>query len=154
MTTPATHPPAAPATLDEAIERIRSNGGRLTPAKRTVLGVLFAPGPARTAEEIADAAAGVDRSIVYRCLKQFEELGIAAHVHPGHGQAVYRRRGLATVPVACATCGTVVELDAGAAADIIRIVTDATGVEPDLVHFPLTGRCAGCRAGTNGATAG
>lgn len=130
------------------MQRIRASGGRLTPAKRTVLDVLFADGPPRTAEQIADAAAGVDRSVVYRCLKQFEELGIAAHVHPGHGQAVYRRRGLTTVPVACATCGTVVELDADTAAHIVGVVADATGVEPDLVHFPLTGQCPACRDAT------
>lgn len=147
MTTPAEHPPEAPGTLDEAVERVRASGGRLTPAKQTVLEILFTDGPPRTAEQIADTAAGVDRSIVYRCLKQFEELGIAAHVHPGHGQAVYRRRGLSTTPVACASCGTVVELDADPAGEVARLVLEATGVETDLVHFPLTGRCTACRAG-------
>ncbi len=145
MTTPAAHPPAAPADVDEAVERIRSAGGRLTPAKRTVLDVLFADGPPRTAEQIADAAAGVDRSIVYRCLKQFEELGIAAHVHPGHGQAVYRRRGLDTIPVACASCGTVVEVDRAVVAGMTGEVRARTGIEVDPVHFPLTGHCAACR---------
>lgn len=146
MTTPVARPPAAPADRDEAIARIRAHGGRLTAAKRTVLDVLFSAGPPRTAEQIADAAAGVDPSVVYRCLRQFEELGIAAHVHLGHGQAVYRRHGLETVPVACGVCGTVVELDRAELAEAERTVTEQTGVTLDLVHFPLTGRCATCRA--------
>lgn len=146
MTTPVARPPAAPADRDDAIARIRSHGGRVTVAKRTVLDVLFSAGPPRTAEQIADAAAGVDPSVVYRCLRQFEELGIAAHVHLGHGQAVYRRHGLATVPVACSTCSTVVELDRDALAEAERTVAERTGITLDLVHFPLTGRCAHCRS--------
>lgn len=148
MTTPAADPPEPPGDRDEAIERVRASGGRLTPVKHAVLDLLFDDGPPRTAEQIADTAAGVDRSIVYRCLKQFEELGIAEHVHPGHGQAVYRRRGLPTVPVACAQCGTVVELEAPAADRIGRIVEETTGIELDPVHFPLTGHCATCRTST------
>ncbi len=146
MTTPVDRPPAAPADRAEAVGRIRAHGGRVTAAKRTVLDLLYGAGPPRTAEQFADAAHGVDRSVVYRCLRQFEELGIAEHVHLGHGQAVYRRRGLPTVPVACASCGAVVELDRGELRDLERIVADRTGTELDLVHFPLTGRCAACRA--------
>ncbi|HET8929240.1 MAG TPA: transcriptional repressor [Acidimicrobiales bacterium] len=145
MTTPAARPPAAPGDRAEAIERIRAHGGRMTAAKRTVLDVVFGSGPPRTAEQIADAAAGVDRSVVYRCLRQFEELGIASHVHLGHGQAVYRRRDLDSVPVACAACGAVTELDRDAVRDLERLVADETGIELDLVHFPLTGRCGNCR---------
>lgn len=144
MTTPATRPPVAPVDRAAAIERIRANGGRMTAAKRTVLDVVFGSGPPRTAEQIADAAAGVDRSVVYRCLRQFEELGIASHVHLGHGQAVYRRRGLDSFPVACATCGAVTELDRDAVRDFERLVKGQTGIELDLVHFPLTGRCRDC----------
>lgn len=146
MTTPAAHPPAAPGDLAEAITRIRTSGGRVTTAKKTVLELLFGSGPPRTAEQIADAAAGVDRSVVYRCLRQFEELGIAAHVHLGHGQAVYRRRGLSSVPVVCGSCGVVTELDRDEVRELERIVEERTGTALDLVHFPLTGRCADCRA--------
>jgi Fe2+ or Zn2+ uptake regulation protein len=146
MTTPAAHPPAAPGDVAEAIARIRASGGRVTTAKQTVLDLLFGSGPPRTAAQIADAAAGVDRSVVYRCLRQFEELGIAAHVHLGHGQAVYRRRELRSVPVACGSCGVVTELDRDAVRALEQIVEERTGIELDLVHFPLTGRCAECRS--------
>lgn len=146
MTTAAVRPPAAPRDRDEAVERIRAGGGRLTAAKRTVLDVLYGSGPSLTAAQIVDAASGVDPSVVYRCLKQFEELGIAAHVHLGHGQAVYRRRDLPTVPVACASCGRVVEVERSEVADFERFVGDRTGIEIDLVHFPITGRCVACRS--------
>lgn len=110
-----------------------------------MLDVLFEPGPPRTAEQLADAAAGVDRSIVYRCLHQFEELGIVAHVHLGHGQAVYRLRGSATVPVGCEACGSVTEMSRDEVQAFEALVEARTGVMLDLVHFPLTGRCHACR---------
>lgn len=144
MTKVAAHPPGAPDDVEGAIERIRESGGRVTSAKREVLGLLFASGPPLTAEEFGDRLEGIDRSIVYRCLGQFEELGIAEHVHLGHGQAVYRRRGLSTIPVACQVCGTAAELDRAEAEAFITRVRRQTGIELDLVHFPLLGRCTTC----------
>ena len=144
MTTAAAHPPSAPTDLDGALARIREHGGRVTAAKRSVLGRLYAPGPPRTAEELADELAGIDRSVVYRCLAQLEELDIAEHVHLGHGQAVYRRRGLQTVPVACQVCGASAELDRAATDAFSAVVRERTGIDLDLVHFPLLGRCARC----------
>lgn len=146
MTTPATHPPQAPRSREEATARIRAHGGRVTAAKEAVLEVLYAPGPPRTAEQLADAASGVDRSVVYRCLRQFEELGIVAHVHLGHGQAVYRRRDATTIPVGCVSCGAVAEVELDDLRELEATVEARTGMRLDLVHFPLMGRCATCRA--------
>lgn len=134
-----------PVDLDDALERIRASGGRVTAAKRAVAALLFSSGTARTAEGIADAVEGVDRSVVYRCLGQFEELGIAEHVHLGHGSAVYRRRGLDTVPVACLVCGRTAELALDDVASLRDRVEERTGIALDLAHFPLTGRCERCR---------
>ncbi|UDY34372.1 Fur family transcriptional regulator [Dermatobacter hominis] len=147
MTTSAVSPPAPPADLDEALGRIRSSGGRVTRAKRTLVELLFDSPDALTAEEITDRS-GLEQSVVYRSLSQFEELGIAEHVHLGHGRAVYRRRGLATVPVTCVGCGRTVELGAADVRAVSRRVADRTGIALDLVHFPLSGRCADCREGT------
>jgi Fe2+ or Zn2+ uptake regulation protein len=143
---------APPAHLDDALGRIRASGGRVTAAKRAVAELLFASGAARTADDIADAVEGVDRSVVYRCLGQFEELGIAEHVHLGHGSAVYRRRGLDTVPVACLVCGRSVELGLDDVAALRDRVEAQTGIELDLAHFPLTGRCERCRREARTAT--
>jgi Fe2+ or Zn2+ uptake regulation protein len=146
MTASAARLQTPPIDLDDALGRIRTSGGRITEAKRSVAELLFSTSEARTAEEIADAVEGVDRSVVYRCLGQFEELGIAEHVHLGHGSAVYRRRGLDSVPVACLVCGRTVELALDDVAALRDRVEARTGIELDLAHFPLTGRCERCRA--------
>ncbi len=143
MTTSAVSPPAPPADLDEALARIRQSGGRVTRAKRAVADLLFEQPVALTAEEITERS-GLEQSVVYRSLSQFEELGIAEHVHLGHGRAVYRRRGLSTVPVTCMSCGRTVELDAGDVRSFARKVADRTGIALDLVHFPLSGHCTDC----------
>lgn len=146
MTTPAARPVAAPVGLDDALERIRAGGGRVTAAKRSVAELLFSSDRSRTADEIVGELPGYDRSVVYRCLTQFEELGIAEHVHLGHGRAVYRRRGLGTVPVACIVCGATAELESADATTFAGVVERRTGISLDLVHFPLTGRCRECLA--------
>jgi len=147
VTASAARPPAAPTDLDGAFARIREHGGRLTTAKREVARLLYATDEARTAEEIAEASAGLERSVVYRCLGRFEALGIVEHLHLGHGRAVYRRRGLETVPVVCTICGRATDL----AADEVRALTDRvaarTGIVLDLAHFPLSGRCRACLDG-------
>ncbi|MCU1394465.1 MAG: ferric uptake regulator, Fur family [Ilumatobacteraceae bacterium] len=144
MTTPALHRGDAVHTLEAALDRIRERGGRVTPAKRELATLLYGSAEPLSADQIFASLGVHDRSIVYRALTQFEELGIAEHVHLGHGQAVYRRRGLATLPVACMVCGTTVELPAAELRAFSDLIADRTGIRLDLVHFPLMGRCLGC----------
>ena len=154
MTASASRRTDAPADQDDALERIRRGGGRVTAAKRSVVELLWTSSEPRTAEEIAMALPGIDRSVVYRCLSQLEELGIAQHVHLGHGRAVYRRAGLHEVPVACQVCGATSQLDLDDVAAFAELVLARTGIELDLVHFPLSGRCARCLAVAGSEEAG
>lgn len=145
MTTPAAHPPPPPPSLELALARIRESGGRVTPATAAVAGLLFdSPSPALTAEEIGDQLVDFERSVLYRVLSRLEELGIAEHVHLGHGRAVYRRAGLPSVPVVCNLCGARAELSRDDTNEFAEQVLAATGITIDLTHFPLTGTCRNC----------
>lgn len=144
MTRPATHAPPPPADLDEALQRIRDHGGRITSGKRALATLLYSNQRSLTADEIVDLLGDHDRSAIYRNLGQFEELGITEHLHPGHGQAVYRLAGLATVPVVCSTCGAAFDLDRAHTHAFAELVSERTGVTLDLTHFPLTGTCRRC----------
>ena len=89
MTVPAPRTAHPPATLDEAVQRLRDHGGRLTPAKKHVLCLFFeAVGPL-TAEELSARMPEVDEATVYRTLAQLERAGVVSHVHLGHGPASY-----------------------------------------------------------------
>lgn len=144
MTKPAAHslPPAV--DVDDAMRRVREHGGRVTAGKRALAELLFEGRRSMTVDEISVVLHDHDRSAIYRNLAQFEELGIAEHVHLGHGQAVYRPAGLATVPVLCSTCGADFEFDRSRTAAFARQVEKHTGVVLDLTHFPLTGACRAC----------
>lgn len=144
MTRPAIHDLAPPTGVADALERIRSSGGRVTAGKRALAELLYSRDAALTADEIAGVLADHDRSAIYRNLAQFEELGIAEHLHLGHGQAVYQRAGLPTVPVLCNNCGAAYELDRSHTTEFARLVAKVTGVTLDLTHFPLTGTCRAC----------
>ncbi len=144
MTTPATRTAAPPTDLDDALQRIREHGGRVTAGKRALAELLYREQRLLTADEIAARLAHHDRSAIYRSLAQFEELGIAEHLHLGHGQAVYRLTGRPSVPVLCSRCGATFELDRRHARAFARTVAEHTGVALDITHFPLTGTCENC----------
>jgi len=79
VTTAAVSPPAPPADVDQALQRIRDHGGRVTRAKRTVAILLFDATDPLSVDDIVERS-GLEQSVVYRTLGQFEELGIAEHV--------------------------------------------------------------------------
>lgn len=144
MTKPASHALSPPVDVDAAMQRIRDHGGRVTAGKRALAELLHEQHPPLTADEIAELLGGHDRSAIYRNLAQFEELGIAEHLHLGHGQAVYRPAGRPTVPVLCTGCGATFDLDRVHTRTFARTVAAETGVALDLTHFPLAGTCASC----------
>lgn len=145
MTRPARHAPPPPADGGAALQRIRDHGGRVTAGKRALVHLLYEDdGASLTIDEITGRMADHDRSAIYRMLAQFEELGIAEHLHLGHGQAVYRAAGRTTVPIICSGCGTTVDLDRAQTRSFVRRVAERTGITLDLSHFPLTGTCRHC----------
>jgi Fur family ferric uptake transcriptional regulator len=144
LTSAAVAPPDPVDDVDDALARVRASGGRVTRAKRAVVELVFDAPAAMTVEDLA-ARSGLELSVVYRTLSQFEELGIVEHVHLGHGGAAYRRRGLATVPVTCVGCGRTVDVGADDVGEFRHRIAELTGIELDVVHFPLSGRCAECR---------
>lgn len=144
MTRPATRSLAPPDHVAGALQRIRDHGGRVTAGKRALAELLYSQQGWLTVDEITATLGDHDRSAIYRNLAQFEELGIAEHLHLGHGRAVYRQAGLPTVPVLCSACGSTFDLDRRHTASFAGQVATHTGVTLDLTHFPLTGTCTDC----------
>ena len=83
------HATAAPAaTLHTAIGALRARGVRLSAPRRRLLECLYAPGPPRTAEQLAAAGAG-DVATVYRNLGALEVAGVVRHSHRAGGAACW-----------------------------------------------------------------
>jgi Fur family ferric uptake transcriptional regulator len=132
------------SVFDEALERVRAGGGRLTRARRTLLEDLFTTQGRVTADELAERHDDIDVATVYRSLSHFEEVGVIEHVHLGHGPAAYRWAGARTVAAVCDGCGLVTDIPTEELAALDDRLEDAYGLRLSLGHFALSVRCPTC----------
>jgi Fur family ferric uptake transcriptional regulator len=137
--------------LDMAMRLIRQRGGRCTTPRRVVLQALLeAGGELRTADDLFAAARKADpeitESTVYRTLTLLEDLGLASHVHLGHGPSHwYLKAARARWYLTCSGCGAVIGTDATVFDHVVEDIAARTGFRIDAGHFAVTGTCAACR---------
>ncbi len=144
MTTP--HPqPAATLAFEDAIDRVRKGGGRITTARRELLEDLYSRGGRVTAEELVARHDDIDLATVYRSLSYFEEVGVVEHVHLGHGPAAYRWAGTRTVAAVCDGCAAVTDIPTDELAALAERLDHRYGLHLELGHFALSVRCPACR---------
>jgi Fur family ferric uptake transcriptional regulator len=144
-------PVIAPASIPAAITTLRVRGLRVSAARRLVLESLFAADGPVTAEAIADGLGGrfpeSDLASVYRNLDTLEEIGLVRHFHVAHGAGRYALASRHHAGyVACEQCGAHRPLDRGTVARIAALLSEGCGYDPQLVHFPMVGRCPECRS--------
>jgi Fur family ferric uptake transcriptional regulator len=149
MTVPTQTRPLAAASVPAAITTLRVRGLRVSTARRLVIEALFAADGPVTAEAIAAGLDGrlpaSDLGSVYRNLLTLEEVGLVRHFHVAHGPGLYALTGRHQAGyVACERCGAHRALDRGTVAHLAAVLRDACGYEPQLVHFPIIGRCPEC----------
>jgi Fur family ferric uptake transcriptional regulator len=149
MTVPHEVRALAPASVPAAITTLRVRGLRVSSARRLVLEALFAADAPVPAEAIADGLGGrfpaSDLASVYRNLDTLEQIGLVHHFHVAHGPGLYALSGRHQAGyVACERCGAHRPLDHATVAQVAAVLRAACGYEPQLVHFPIVGRCPEC----------
>jgi Fur family transcriptional regulator, ferric uptake regulator len=149
MTVPHEVRALAPTSVPAAITTLRVRGLRVSAARRLVLEALFAADEPVTADAIAAGLNGrfpcSDLASVYRNLDTLEEIGLVRHFHVAHGAGLYALTGRNQAGyVACETCGAHRPLDQSTVAQVAAVLRDACGYEPQLIHFPIVGRCPEC----------
>jgi Fur family transcriptional regulator, ferric uptake regulator len=149
MTVPHETRPLAPASVPAAITTLRVRGLRVSAARRLVLEALFAAEEPVTAEAIADGLGGrlpsSDLASVYRNLDTLEGIGLVRHFHVAHGAGRYALTARHQAGyVACERCGAHRPLDHATVAQVAAVLHAACGYAPQLVHFPIVGRCPEC----------
>jgi Fur family ferric uptake transcriptional regulator len=143
-------PPLTFATLDDVVEAVRREGGRLSIPRRLVLEALFGAAAPVSAETIAGQL-GLELTSVYRNLEHFEALGVVRHVHLGHGPGLYALRGGgAREYLVCESCDAVTAVEPAELDAVRDAIRERFGFEAGFGHFPILGLCAACRA--KGAT--
>src|SRR4051794_41546495 len=137
------------------LARLQAGGGRVTTARRALIGALVAADHHVTADDLAACVQAthpdVHRSTIYRTLDALERLGVVDHVHLGHGRAVYHLADEAHHHLVCETCGFVVEVPEQLFDDLAAQVRSQYGFAIHPRHFAVIGRCNEC--GAEAATA-
>lgn len=133
----------------QILDRLRSDGGRVTAARRRVVEALVT-GPHHhvTAPELLVSVREVDphaqESTVYRTLERLVEIGALTPIETPGAATTYHLASVAHHHLVCDRCGRVV----GAPADLLDEVAARLRAEhgfvlrPDAVTLP--GRCVDC----------
>jgi Fur family ferric uptake transcriptional regulator len=152
VTLSASSPPAQFEDVASAIAALRARGLRVTQARRSILQALFAAdGAPLPVEAIARAAGGpgtsLDAASVYRNLEAFERVGVARHVHLGHGPGLYALVGEGEREyIYCEGCGKARAVAPAELDDVRSVVSERFGYSARFTHFPIVGLCADCLA--------
>jgi Fur family ferric uptake transcriptional regulator len=129
---------------------LKGRGQRWTEQRQIIVDVLAASDGHATGAELIERVREQDPSAtpstVYRTLDLLEGLGLARHHHGPDGRETYHLEGTAEHGhLHCRGCGAEKELDAAAAAPILKAIRSATGFGADLDHLSVHGLCAACR---------
>jgi Fur family ferric uptake transcriptional regulator len=135
-------------------EVLRARGLRLTAQRQLVLEAVYALGhatPDQVHAAVAEKAAGVNITTIYRTLELLEDLGLVTHAHLSHGAPTYHRTGEHQhAHVVCHDCGEVAGIPPSALGELADRLRDERGFVLDIGHVALFGTCAGCVAGRAG----
>jgi Fe2+ or Zn2+ uptake regulation protein len=141
--------PAEAVTVEEVLEMVRRQGGRVTSSRRLLLRALFEARGHRTAEQLAaevqTGAPEVHLSTIYRNLDELERLGVIVHAHLGHGPATYHLASSAHGHFVCEGCGTMIEAPDELFGGLARVANSEFEFTIDPHHFAVLGRCVNCR---------
>lgn len=159
MTVSPAVPRARFADLDSALAALRAAGLRITLARRAILQALFAAEEPLTAEAILERAGVVANALepasIYRNLEAFEQAGVVAHVHLGHGPGLYALVGSGEREyLYCERCGATRSVSPRQLEDVRELVRERFGHTARFTHFPIGGLCARCARATRGAGRG
>lgn len=135
-------------SVDEAIDLVRSHGGRVTPTRRVVLEEVFRRPDPVTAEELAERVQArqpeVALSTVYRNLDELQSLGVVVHAHLGHGATTYQLASRASAYLLCEECGSTTAVPDEMFRELAESTLASFGFVIDPRHFAILGRCRAC----------
>lgn len=136
-------------TLDDILDRLRRDGGRVTASRRAVIdAMLGSPSHHMTAADVVDAVRAdhpdFHESTVYRTLERLTDLGVIARIQIAPGPAVFHLSVGRHQHLVCDRCGTVAEAPADLLDDVAARLRRDHGFTLDPGATPLHGLCAAC----------
>lgn len=135
---------------EQAADALRAYGCRVTQPRVAVLRALLDTGGTVDAPTLTQQAQvhqpGIHEATVYRTVNVLSEVGIASHVHAGHGPSLVRLAGDEQLVAVCQDCGAIEPVPAAAVRDLVEATAEANGFVIEPRHFALEGVCAYCAA--------
>jgi Fur family ferric uptake transcriptional regulator len=129
-------------------EVLRARGLRLTAPRQLVLEAVYElehATPDQIHAAVAERAAGVNITTVYRTLELLEELNLVTHAHLTHGAPTYHPVGEHQhAHLVCRGCGAIEELPTTSLNALVAQLHGTNGFLLDVGHVALFGLCAGC----------
>lgn len=129
-------------------EVLRSRGLRLTAPRQLVLAAVYELGhatPDQIHAAVAERAAGVNITTVYRTLELLQDLNLVTHTHLSHGSPTYHPVGDDQhAHLVCRDCGEVSEMSPGMVEGLVAKLRAERGFQVDVGHLALFGTCARC----------
>jgi Fur family transcriptional regulator, ferric uptake regulator len=135
---------------DTLAQVLRERGLRLTAQRQLVLEAVYELGhatPDQVHGKVAETAAGVNISTVYRTLELLEEVGLVTHTHLSHGAPTYHAATERQhVHLVCRGCGRIDEVEPAMLDDVAQRLRREAGFQLDVGHVSFFGRCRECAA--------
>jgi Fur family ferric uptake transcriptional regulator len=133
---------------DALAQVLRERGLRLTAQRQLVLEAVHELGhatPDQVHAKVAETAAGVNISTVYRTLELLEEVGLVTHTHLSHGAPTYHAATERQhVHLVCRGCGRIDEVEPAVLDDVAGRLLHDVGFQVDVGHVSFFGRCEEC----------
>lgn len=133
---------------EEAEEALRAYGCRVTQPRIAVLRALLELGGTVDTPTLTERAQrlvpGIHEATVYRTVNTLTEVGIASHVHAGHGPSLVRLGGESELVAVCDRCGKVESVPGEPIDALVDAMRSSTGFRLQPGHFALEGICAHC----------
>jgi Fur family peroxide stress response transcriptional regulator len=137
--------------LSVALDKLKSNGVRMTPQRHAILAYLLETMTHPTADEIYKAL--VDRfpsmsvATVYNNLRVFKEAGLVRELNYGDASSKFDANvSRQHYHVICRNCNKIVDFEYPCLEEVEDIASEETGFKVDSHRMEVYGECAECQS--------
>lgn len=136
--------------MTQLLQKLSSQGYKITPQRRLILEILKDSNRHLTAEEIAERAKQHQPSIsvatIYRNLNILVDIDLLSKLDLHNGPARYELNQGHDHHMVCLSCGAAIKLGMCPMHGEIKKTIDEKGFLVNGHHFEITGYCKDCRA--------
>lgn len=136
------------ATVEQALEQLKSTGVRMTPQRHAILSFLMDSMIHPTADEIYKALSPAFPSMsvatIYNNLRLFVEAGLVRELTYGDDSSRFDADLSDHYHAICRQCGTIVDFDYPSLTDVEQTASKETGFKVEGHRMEIYGLCGDC----------